>query len=130
MIFRREAMIVSAGLSALALAACEEAPPTTGPVARLPAQLCNQARDALEQVSGMGVFEYSKEGEATIEEAAWLPMGGNQRDALAQALAFHAACSAKEPSRERTIIIRNEGGRVLTQRVMETTIDISKLLEQ
>ncbi len=130
MIFRKGAIISSAALAALALTACEEAPKPTGPVARLPAELCTQARESLEKISKAGIFEYNQEGEATIEEAAWLPMNGGQRDALGQALAFHAACSAKEPSPERTIIIRNEGGRVLTQRVVETTIDISRALEQ
>lgn len=130
MTLRKGAIISSAALALLGISACEEAPRPTGPVARLPAQLCSQARDSLEKVSATGIFEYNQEGEATIEEAAWLPMSGGQRDALGQALAFHAACSAKEPTRERTVVIRNEGGRVLTRRVVETTIDITKMLEE
>ncbi len=130
MIFNRGAILSSAALAVLTLSACEEAPRPTGPIARPPAELCAQARESLEKISAGGMFEYNQAGEATIEEAAWLPMNGGQREALGQALAFHAACSAKEQTRERTIVIRNEGGRVLTQRVVETAVDISKALEE
>jgi hypothetical protein len=130
MMIRKEALMASAAL-ALVLSACQEAeqpaPPAAAP---LPAQVCNQAREALDKLSATGSFEYSADGQATLEEAAWLPMGGQHREALAQALAFHAACSAKEPPREQQITIRNEGGRVLTQRVVETAVDITKALQQ
>jgi hypothetical protein len=126
-----KAAIVPVVFAALALSGCGEAeqPPPVAP-APLPAQVCDQARKGLEEISRTGSFEYSADGHATIEEAVWLPMSGEQRDALGQALAFHAACSAKEPPRETWVTIKNEGGRVLTRRVVETTVDISKIFER
>ena len=130
MISGRKAAMTSAALAALLLTACGEGeqplPAVAGP---LPAKVCNQAKEALEKLSGTGSFEYSAEGQATIEEAVWLPMSGGQRDALTQALAFHAACSAKEPPRETSVTVRNEGGRTLTQRVVETSVDIARALQ-
>jgi hypothetical protein len=117
--------------AALTLAGCGEAeqpPPVAQPP--LPTQVCDDARNGLEEISRTGSFEYSADGQATLEEAIWLPMAPAQRDGLAQALAFHAACSAKVPPRETWVTIKNEGGRVLTRRVVETTVDISKILEQ
>jgi hypothetical protein len=118
-------------LAALALSGCGEAqkPPPVAP-GPLPAQVCDQAKTGLEEISRSGSFEYSADGRATIEEAVWLPMSGEQRDALGQALAFHTACSSKEPPRETWITIKNESGRVLTRRVVETSVDISKLFER
>lgn len=131
MIIRNEALLASAALAALALSACQQAEQPAPPAAaRLPAQVCDQARQGLEEISRGGSFEFNSDGQATIEEAAWLPMGAGQRDALAQALAFHAACAAKEPPREQSITIKNEAGRVLTQRVVETSVDLTKILQQ
>jgi hypothetical protein len=127
---RGKAFSSSAALTALLLASCQGEQPAPSAAARLPAQVCDQARDALDKLSATGSFEYAADGQATLEEAAWLPMGGEQRDAIAQALAFHAACSAPEPPREQSITIKNEGGRVLSQRVMETSVDVTKILEQ
>jgi hypothetical protein len=130
MSIRKAGSAASAALAALALSACQEAQRPAPPLAEpLPAQVCSQAREALEKVSRAGIFEYGADGQATIEEAVWLPMAPSQREALAQALAFHAACSAKEPPLEQTVTIRSEGGRVLTQRVVETSVDMSRLLE-
>ena len=117
-------------LAALALTGCGEAeqppPPTAAP---LPAQVCNQAREALDKLSRAGAFEYSADGQATLDEAVWLPMAPGQRDALAQALGFHAACQSR-PSRETSVTIKSETGRVLSQRVVETSADLSTALQE
>ena len=131
MILCRQKFLASAALASLALGACQEGQqPAPTATARLPAQICDQARQGLEEISRTGSFEFTADGQATLEEAVWLPMGGQQRDALTQALALHAACSAKEPPREQQVTIKNEGGRVLTQRVVETAVDITKALQQ
>ena len=130
MISVRQAALAAA-LTTLALGGCGEAeqppPPTTAP---LPAQVCSQAREALDKLSRAGAFEYSADGQATLEEAVWLPMARAQRDALAQALGFHTACQSKQPSRETSITIKNEDGRVLTQRVVEASADLSTALQE
>jgi hypothetical protein len=130
MIPRTKAALAVATAAMLGLAGCNEAPPPPPPAQPLPEKLCQQAREGLDKVSSAGIFEYTADGQATIEESAWLPMAAAQRDAIGQALAFHAACSTEPPPRESTVTIRNEGGRVLTQRVVETTADISSLLEE
>ena len=129
MILGRRKGLTAAALAALAFAGCGEAEQPPPPVAqRPPEKLCSEAKKALDELSRTGGFEYSADGQATLDEASWLPMAGEQRDALAQALAFHTACSAKEPPREVSVTIRNEGGRTLTQRVVETSIDIGRAL--
>lgn len=121
----------AAALAALALTACGEAEqPPPAVTERLPEKVCTEAKKALDELSRTGSFEYSADGQATIGEDAWLPMGGEQRDALAQALAFHTACAAAEPPREVSVTIRNEGGRTLTQRVVETAVDLGRALGQ
>jgi hypothetical protein len=131
MISLRTAAMFGPAVLALTLAGCGEAEQPPPPIAaRLPAQICDQSKEALDKLSGTGSFEYSADGQATIDEAVWLPMGGGQRDAIAQALAFHAACAAKEPPREVTVLIRNEGGRTLTERVVETAVDIGTALKE
>jgi hypothetical protein len=97
------------------------------PAAPLPKQVCTQAREAIDKLSEGGGFVYAGNGEGTIEEAAWLQLDPPSREQLEQVLAYDAACSAKEPSAEQTAIIRNEGGRVLSQRVIETSADLSRL---
>lgn len=120
----------AAALAALTLGGCQNEQPAPPAASRLPAQVCDQARDALQKLGATGSFEFAADGQATLEEAAWQPMAEHQRDALVQALAFHAACSAPEPPREQSVTVKNEGGRVLTQRVVETSVDVTKILEQ
>jgi len=124
-------ILTSLAVAAFALAGCGEAqrPPEAAP-ARIPKRICDDAKKALDELSRSGSFEYSAVGEATIEEAVWLPMLGGHRDALVQALAYHAACGAPDPPAEMSVTIKNEGGRVLTQRMVETSVDPLKLLEQ
>jgi hypothetical protein len=118
-------------LGAVLVAACQpeaEAPP---PAQRLPAAVCEKAREGLERLSKAGgAFRYDAQGEATIEQANWLALDQYQREGLGQALAIHAACGAEEPPREQTITIRSEYGTVLTQRVVETSVDVSQILKE
>ena len=129
MIFRNAAS--AAALAMLALSACGE--PAPDPEAnvgmRLPASACKQAREALDKLSTSGAFEYDAQGTATMNENVWLSLSGNQRDGVAQALAAHASCSAEQPSRETEIVVRNEFGRVLTQRAVETSPSLSEIVQ-
>ncbi len=97
---------------------------------RLPAQICKQAAEGIKKLNESGGFDYSGGGEGTLEQAAWLQMAEAQRDQLTRLLAYDAACTAKVPPTEATATIRNESGRVLTQRVVETSADLSKILEE
>ena len=124
----------AAGFILWALAGCgqqraEQANDSAG-LMPLPEKVCNDARDGLEKIAGSGGLEYSDKGEATIGEDSWLRLPENAREQIAQLLAFHAACAAEQPPREQTIVIRSEFGRVLTQRVVETGADLSRLLEE
>jgi len=121
--------LASAALAALALYGCGEGeqPPPPAP-APLPAQICDKAREELGKLAKTGTFEFVA-GEATIEEAVWLSMAPQQRDALVQGLGFHTACE-RGPAAETSVIIKNEGGRVLSQRVVETSADLTRALQQ
>ncbi len=122
--------VTAALWAALSLSACQQQPAEEPqPAARLPEQVCKQAREGLDKLGGSGAFEYQAEGTATINESAWLAMGDSQRDGLARTLGIHAACSAAEPTRETEVIVRNEFGRVLVQRVIETSTDLSEILQ-
>ena len=113
------------------IAACQPEPEAPPPPQRLPAAVCEKAREGLERLSKSGgAFRYDAQGEATIEQASWLGLDHYQRDGLGQALALHAACGADEPPREQTITIRSEYGTVLTQRVVETSVDVSQILKE
>lgn len=109
------------------LAAPEE---PKAPVARLPAQVCSQARDGLEKLKESGGLTYSGQGEATLEEEAWLRLDGPARDQLVQLLAYDAACKAAVPPAEQTATVRNETGRVLAERVVETSADLSGMVQE
>lgn len=125
----KRVVIGAAVFGAAALGACEQAAEPPAPAMRLPEQVCKEAREGLAKLQSAGGFEYTDEGEATLGEAAWLPMSDSQKQGLAQALGIHAACMAKEPSRERTVVIRNEFGRALSTRVVETTADLSEIFK-
>ena len=120
------ALIVLAGCDALTEAQQAE----KGPAIRLPKQVCDQAREGLDKLTESGGFVYAGGGEATLEEAAWLRLDGGARDQLMQLLAYDAACTAKEPPYEWTARVRNEVGRILEERVVETSADPSRILEE
>ncbi len=101
-----------------------------GPAARLPAQVCAQAQEALQKLTATAGFDQRAKGEATLEEAAWLQMTEAQRDQLAKVLAYDAACAAKEPPHEQVVTVKNETGRVMAQRTIETSADLSSILDE
>jgi hypothetical protein len=122
---------IPALLLSLAAAACDsqfEEQPKSAPV-RLPAQVCRQAADGIKKLNESGGFDYRGGGEGTLEEQAWLQMDERQRDSLMKLLAYDAACTAKDPPAEATATLRNETGRVLSQQVVETDADPSKMLQ-
>lgn len=114
---------------AIGLSACQQQEEPAGPVGRLPEQACTQARTALDKASKSAGFEYTG-AEATIAESGWRAMNPDQQQALAQALAFNAACQAPEAAAETTILIRNESGLTLMERTIGTTIDLSDVLRE
>ena len=125
------AVIASAALASVALAACQrQAPEPEAPAAPLPAVVCDKTGQALEKLGKSGGFEYDSQGVATINEASWFALSATDRDNLGRLLAFHVACASKEPSNEQNITIRNEYGRVLTRRIVETNVDLSEFLKE
>lgn len=120
-------------LAAAGLSGCFDQPEYAGNMAapaRLPSSVCKQAADALRELSERGTFEHSDSGEATLAQEAWLQLGAAERDQLTQLLGYHAACKAPEPSAERTVLVRSENGQVLSRRIVSTSADLSKLLEE
>lgn len=115
-------------LLCLVLSACFEAPTAQRKAARLPDQVCKQARQAIEKL-GEGAFQLTKPGEAVMPDQAWLELPPEARDQLAQLIGYDAACRASEPSLEQTVVIRSEVGRVITERTVETNPDLSTLLK-
>jgi len=98
--------------------------------ARLPAQLCSQAAAGIKKLSETGGFTYSGSGNGTLDGETWLKMNEPQRDQLLQLLAVDSACNAPEPVAEATGLVRDETGRVLSQRVVETSADFSHLADE
>ena len=99
-------------------------------VTRLPEQVCNQARDGLEKLKESGGLTYNGQGEATLDEEAWMRLDERSRDQLVQLVAYDAACKAASPPGEQSATVRNEAGRVLSQRVVETSADLSGLVQE
>jgi hypothetical protein len=91
------------------------------PVARLPAQTCNQAKSGLEKLKESGGLTYTGGGEATMDEEAWMRLDEGAREQLVQLVAYDTACKAAVPPAEQSATVRNEAGRVLSQRVVETS---------
>jgi hypothetical protein len=98
--------------------------------ARLPAQVCTQARDGLEKLKESGGFTYTGQGEATLDEEAWLRLDERARNELVKLVAYDAACKAPTPRAEQDAIVRNELGRVLMQQVVETSADLSGIAQE
>lgn len=118
-------------LSLLFLSACDSGVPDMSqavPPIEIPAEACQQVKSALEKVSEGGAFDYTDGGEATMEQAAWLQLEAAQKEQLEKLLALHKACGSKKPAREQEIVIRNETGMVVTQRIVETSPDLSGLV--
>lgn len=115
------------------LAACEGQYSAEEPklaVARLPEQVCNQAQGELEKLKESGGLTYTGQGEATLDEEAWMRLDERSRDQLVQLVAYDAACKAAVPPAEQSATVRNEAGRVLSQRVVETSANLSGLVQE
>lgn len=113
-----------------ALAACDNqfgADEVKMPPARLPDQLCKQASEGIKTLNESGGFQYAGAGEGTLEEQAWLQMTEPQRDQILNLLAVDAACTSEEPVAEVTARVRSEGGRTLSERLIQTSADLSSL---
>jgi hypothetical protein len=115
-------------LLALPLAGCGEAPkPPEASSGPLPAQVCTEVGKALDSLRNQAGVEFDDKGAAMVEQAAWLAMAPEQRDSLVRALAFRAACSAGRQNDEQQVTIRNEEGMVVTQRIVSTRVDMTRL---
>jgi hypothetical protein len=121
-----------AALAAVSLGGCDAQPDPNARRAavKLPAKVCAQAREAVEKIVAQGGVEVDGKGGATVMEEAWIPMGADRRDQLVQLLGYDAACRAAEASLEQNVTIRNEYGRVMSNRVVETSVDLSTILQE
>lgn len=117
-------------LSICAVAACD-APPEPQPmnVGPLPRKICNEVSEGLSQLSKTSIFEYDAAGEATMPQEGWIPLPPDQKDQIAQLLAFHAACQAKNAPAEQKVVIKSETGHVLLDRIVETRPDLGSLVQ-
>jgi hypothetical protein len=115
---------------AAALAACNKAPPPPtrieGP---LPAQICTQVGKSLDALVKGGGVVLGDKGEATVEQAAWLDMTGDERNSFATALAFRAGCASGQQSQDQEVTIHGEDGSVLMHRFISTRTDPQSALE-
>jgi hypothetical protein len=119
----------SAPLILLLAASCHQAPPPPQPLAGpVPKQICAEVKKALDAMSSQGGMDYKDDGQATIEQAAWLQISEDQRDAVAHALGFHASCAAGVQKEDQEISVRSEAGIVLMRRIVDTRVDPMTLL--
>lgn len=93
----------------------------------LPPQVCARVRKGLEALS-KGGFDYTDKGEATLPADVWIAMPSQQRDQLANTLAYQASCAAGRTSDAQTIVVRGEDGGELLRRTISTTLDTGDLL--
>lgn len=125
---------VAIGAAALlALGACEEQPdPLAGAQAPVkpPQEVCGQVAKALEKLTTDGGVEADRQGGATMMEEAWLRLDQKGRDQVMQVLAFDAACRAPEASREQMVRVRSEYGRVMAEQLVQTSADLSQIIEE
>ena len=118
-------------LALAALAACDEPAVPVGDSAAFappPAQVCKEAEEGLAQLRDTAALDISKLPEATVEQGLWLRMGPDGREQFARLLAYGAACAADDPPPEQQVLIRNEFGAVLMDRIVQTGVDMSAAL--
>jgi len=84
-------------------------------VAAVPKELCEKTRADLESIKKVVAYENDDAGGVTIEESVWRGMGGMQ-DMLVGSLAYKNACDSAPASGSITVTVRNEWGRVMTER--------------
>ncbi len=120
-------------LSALLLWACEgPADPLAGGriATKLPEELCSKTREAVAKLTESGGVETDGKGGATMMEEAWLRLSEGERDQTTQLLGYDAACRAGQPTLEQNVVIRSEYGRVMAERVVETSPDLSSMMAE
>jgi len=115
----------------LASAACEEKKPdwakADAPGTALPAQVCAKVKQGLESLA-KGGFDYTDKGEATLPVDAWGQMAPQQRDQLANTLAYQASCASGATSDAQSVSIRGDDGSVLMRRTVSTRVGMGDLL--
>jgi hypothetical protein len=112
------------------VAACHKAPPPPEPMAGpIPAQICAEVKKSIDALSASGGIEMNDKGEATIEQAAWFEMNADQRDSLANALAFRAGCASGRQRKDQEVSIRSEDGTLLMHRFVSTSTDLQSTLQ-
>ncbi len=115
--------------AALAAAGCDvPAAPQRQSTQAMPAELCAKVRTALDELSEKSAVQFDGKGGAAVPDLIWLELGAERRGQLATSIAYDASCRAGGPGREQEIIIRNETGRILSQRTISTGVDMSGLL--
>lgn len=97
--------------------------------APVPREICTQVGTGLAELKRKGGIEEDGKGEAVIVEQAWLQMSGEARAELARLIAFNLACGPVGPSAEQSVTFRSEYGRILSQQVVDTRVDIGRMLD-
>lgn len=115
-------------LTLLGLAACHVPAPPPKAASRLPQEVCEKAKLGMDKLK-QGGLDQVKPGEVTMIEQAWLELPAERRDQLIQLIGIDAACRAEEPSFEQTVVVRSEFGRVMAQRIVTTSVDLSDLVD-
>jgi len=118
-------MVIAAG-------ACDVPAPPGAPERQaaklLPAELCTKVRAALAELEEKASVAVDGKGGAVVPQLLWLELGAERRGQVGSSVAHDAACRSGGPGRDQEIIIRNEAGRVLSQRTISTGVDMSGLL--
>ncbi len=120
-------------LAALLLWGCEgPADPLAGGriAAKLPEEVCSKTREAVAKLTETGGAEVDGKGSATMMEETWLRLSESEREQTAQLLGYDAACRAGQPTLEQNVVIRSEYGRVMVERVVETSPDWSSMVAE
>lgn len=113
----------------LAASGCDvPAPPAPQSAEAMPADLCAKVQAALEELAKKSALQLDGKGGAALPEMLWLELGAERRGQLANSIAHDAACRAGGPGREQQVVIRNESGRILSERTISTGVDMSGLL--
>ncbi|QAY77058.1 hypothetical protein [Sphingosinicella sp. BN140058] len=127
----RWSVAVGFGIMLAPLAGCDQ--PQEQPAApllgSLPADLCVKVKASVARLVKTAVMESDGAGSATIEETAWLSLGKSGQDRLVQALAFEAVCNARAAPATQEVTVRNEGGRILVNRIVEIAPDQGAIFE-
>ncbi|HEY1607505.1 MAG TPA: hypothetical protein VGF77_18105 [Allosphingosinicella sp.] len=107
------------------LAGCHKAPPPPHPMdGPIPAQICTEVKKSLDKLETSDGVEITGKGEAMIEQAVWFEVSPEERDSLAQALAYQASCASGRQSAQQEVTIRSEDGTLLMHRFVSTEINI------